>query len=360
MNIKTCRNFSFYSFDSNNDGNALYRSFRFVYLGVCIIGTLYLSLNNSYEYNTSAAIQFNNVNSRTLAEVSVLNSPSLGNENLKNHNVEDTDNMKSCCQNDDNTNNEGNKNNESEDSTNNIDNRRQLTKQQLHDELNTLTSIPSNEDLLKLWKQTIDVCTQGLQSVRDALGEYKKQYGEGHAGKKKGGSSKDKTDYHKEFDQRLSIHQDDYTSKFKTLIEKELTVEELRSFILKFLGFFHNLIDYLFQRYKIKYMQVGMSIPTEGTIDDPKRRKEKDQKKEVSEENRDENLEKNVEENPEGNPEGNPEETKKKKHKEKKDKKKKHKEKKDKKKKHKKEDVEENHKENPDENPEENIEKNQE
>ncbi|SOV17173.1 Plasmodium exported protein (PHISTa), unknown function [Plasmodium sp. gorilla clade G2] len=165
MNNKIPRTFSFYNFDSNNDRKIFYRSFRFVYLGVCIIVTLYLSLNNSYEYNTSEAIKFNNVNSRTLAEVSVLNSPSLGNENYKNRHVEDTDNMRSCCQNDDNTNNEESEKNESENSTNNVDDRRQLKKQQLRDVINALTEIPSNEDLLELWKQSIDVCKEGLESV---------------------------------------------------------------------------------------------------------------------------------------------------------------------------------------------------
>ncbi|SOV17172.1 Plasmodium exported protein (PHISTa), unknown function [Plasmodium sp. gorilla clade G2] len=308
MNSKIRRNFSFYSFDSNNDGKTFYRSFRYVCLGVCIIGTLYLSLNNTYEYNPSKVIQFNNVNTRTLAEVSVLNAPSLGNENFKNSHVEDTDHMRSCCQNDDNTNNEENENNESENRTNDIDNRRQLKKQQLQDKIDALTSIPSSERLMKLWKQTIDVCTEGLQSVRDALGDYKKHYGKGGEGNRRGGSTNDNTDYHKEFDQRLSIHQDYYTSKFNDLIQKELTVDELRTFILIFIGFFHNLIDYLFHRYKIKYMQAGMPIPVEGTIDEPKRRKEKRQKEERSEENLDENPEKNIEENPEGNSEENPEE----------------------------------------------------
>ncbi|SOV17169.1 Plasmodium exported protein (PHISTa), unknown function [Plasmodium sp. gorilla clade G2] len=328
MNNKTSRTFSFDSIDSNNDRNTFYRSFRFVCLGVCIIGTLYLSLNNSYECNTSEAIQFNNVNSRTLAEVSVLNAPSLGNENFKNRHVEDTDNMRSCCQNDDNTNNEESENNETEDSTDDIDNRRQLRKQQLYDEINTLTAIPSNEHLLKLWKQTIDVCTEGLQSVRDALGEYKEKYGEGYEDIRRNGTKPDRTDYHKEFDQRLSIHQDYYTSKFNALIQKDLTVEELRSFILIFIGFFHNLIDYLFHRYKIKYMQVGMPIPTEGTVNETpaeRRRRQIEEKledklrekieaypeekvQENSEENIEENPEENIEENPEGNSKENPEE----------------------------------------------------
>ncbi|SOV17171.1 Plasmodium exported protein (PHISTa), unknown function [Plasmodium sp. gorilla clade G2] len=359
MNSKIRRNFSFYSIDSNNDGKTFYRSFRFVCLGVCIIGTLYLSLNNSYEYNTSEAIHFNNVNSRTLAEVSVLNAPSLGNENFKNGHKTNIQNTRSCCQNDDNTNNEENENNESENSTNDIDNRRQLKKQKLQDKIDALTSIPSSERLMKLWKQTIDVCTEGLQSVRNELSEYKEKYGEGYEDIRRNGTKTDRTDYHKEFDQRLSIHQDYYTSKFNDLIQKELTVDELRTFILIFIGFFHNLIDYLFHRYKIKYMQVGMSIPTEGTINETPAERRRRQIEEKREDKLKQKVEEYPGENVQENPEENFNETKKKKHK-----RRKHKKRKNKKRKNKKEDVEEyfeeNHKENADENPEENIEENQE
>ncbi|SOV79599.1 Plasmodium exported protein (PHISTa), unknown, putative [Plasmodium sp. gorilla clade G3] len=308
MNNKIGRTFSFYSFDSNYDRRTFYRSFRFVSLSVYIIGTLYLSLNNSYEYNTSEIIQFDNVNSRKLAEVCIYNSPSLGNENFKNGQQENRENTRSCCNNDVNRNNEESENNESESSTNNSDITKQLRRQELHDTIQSLTEIPSNEYLLKLWKQTIDVCTEGLQSVRDSLGEYKEKYGEGFDDNRRRGKKPQKTDYHKEFDQRLSIHQEDYTNKFNTLIQKTITIEELRSFILIFIGFFHNLIDYLFHRYKIKYIQVGMAVPVEGTIDEPQKRRVNNKKGDRIEKHLDEVPEENFEEKPQDNCEENPEE----------------------------------------------------
>ncbi|SPJ11714.1 Plasmodium exported protein (PHISTa), unknown function [Plasmodium sp. DRC-Itaito] len=308
MNNKIRGTFSFYSFDLNYDRRTFYRSFRFVSLAAYIIGTLYLSLINSYECNTSEIIRFDNVISRKLAEVCTYNYVSLGNEKLKNSYEENTEITKSCCSNDINTNNEKSENNESETSQHKVDISKQLTREELHDIINSLAEIPSSDFLLNLWQQTLRVSKEGLQPLRDALGEYKEKYGEGYDDKPRKIRKPKKTNYHKEFDQRLSIHEDDYTNKFKTLIQGTLTVEELRTFILLFIGFFHNLIDYLFHRYKIKYMQVGMAIPTKGTIHETPDEKRERQKEEGFDENLHEDLQENFEEYPEGISKENPKE----------------------------------------------------
>ncbi|CDO65800.1 Plasmodium exported protein, unknown function [Plasmodium reichenowi] len=299
VNNKIRGTFPFYSFDSNYDKRTLYGSFRFVSLTVYIIGTLYLSLNNSYECNTSEIILFDNVISRKLAEVCTQNYSGLGNENIKNSYEENTEITKSCCKNDIKTCNEESEHNESQTSQDDVDITKQLTREQLHDIVNSLGEIPSREFLLNLWKQTLEVSKDGLEPRRAELGEYKEKYGEGYEYNTRNKKKRKKTNYHKEFDQRLSIHENDYTNKFKTLIEGSLTVNELRSFIFLFIAFFHNLIDYLFHRYKIKYIQEGTAIPTKGTIDETLKEKQEREEEEGFEENLHEDLGENIEENQE-------------------------------------------------------------
>ncbi|SOV20996.1 Plasmodium exported protein (PHISTa), unknown function [Plasmodium sp. DRC-Itaito] len=77
---------------------------------------------------------------------------------------------------------------------------------------------------------------------------------------------------------RLKIHENDYTTKFNELINREHTLDELKNYIGSFLEGFQRLIDFLFHKYKIKFEQKNVEIPIVDTVYN-RTKKDKNQKK---------------------------------------------------------------------------------
>ncbi|SOV11130.1 Plasmodium exported protein (PHISTa), unknown function [Plasmodium sp. gorilla clade G2] len=288
--------------DSSKKMKKMYCSsyIKYICLTICVIGMLYIKYTNKYGIHSSSDIQIHNVFLRILSESQEESHPSMRNTNskenskkskVKNNKNTDNDDKKKLDNNQDKEekkkknnkskteNTETTKNNKKSNlDYNNLNNR--FTKEEMKNLIDSLNEIPPKQDEENIWKHALKTANSGTDKIANELMKLEKKHGKcseerpNNSGRYEPVLIKQPD----EFNERLKIHENDYTSKFNDLINREHTLDELKNFIGSFLEGFERLIEFLFHKYKIKFEQKDMKIPIVDTIYD-RSKKDKNQKK---------------------------------------------------------------------------------
>ncbi|CDO62675.1 Plasmodium exported protein (PHISTa), unknown function [Plasmodium reichenowi] len=283
---------------------------QYICLTICVIGMLYIKLRNEYEIHTASGTQNNNVYLRNLSELQKgnhycslrnTNSPDNSKKNKVKNNLTDNNdkrklgNNKDKRNNNDNNNNKGKQNSINKRKTENIpitmhdkilsltynDLSRKYTKEQMKNIIDALQNIPPRRGLENIWNHTLKTANIGRKKLGNELKAYEKKYGECYEYRP------NSRGYYKpvlikqpdEFNERLKIHAHDYTIMFYELIDGDHTLDDLKNYLNSFLEGFENLMNLLFNKYKIKFQQKNMEIPTLDTIYDTKNEDDKEEGK---------------------------------------------------------------------------------
>ncbi|ETW44915.1 hypothetical protein PFNF135_00690 [Plasmodium falciparum NF135/5.C10] len=281
---------------------------KYICLTICVIGMLCIKLRDKYEGYAASGIQNNNVYLRNLSELQKGNQPCLRHTNrtdnskmnkVKNNNqTENNDNKKKLGNKED---NQGkNKNNNNKEKQNDINKRgtqntetkksnkklsqdyndvnKKFTKEQMKNLVNSLDEIPPRNDMEKIWNHAVKTANSGTSRIKKKLKEYEQKYGRCYEERPNRFGSYEQVLIRQphEFNERLKVHENDYTVFFYELLDKDPTLDEIKNYITSFLEGFQNLIDFLFNKYKIIFLQTTTEIPIEGTIYDTSK---KDMKK---------------------------------------------------------------------------------
>ncbi|SOV84371.1 Plasmodium exported protein (PHISTa), unknown, putative [Plasmodium sp.] len=286
---------------------------KYICLTICVLGTLYIKLRNEYEIDPASCIQKNNVYFRNLSELQNGNHPSSGHtssrdnskkDKVKNNETDNNDKRKVDNNQDNQEKNDNNNNKEkqkdmnkgtTEDTETEKSNKKssldynnlkkKFTKEQMKNIIDSLEQIPPKNDLENIWKHALKTANSGTDKIGNELMEFEKKYGNcSDVSRTSRGSFKEVLiKQPDEFNERLKIHENDYTTKFQELINREHTLDELKDYVHSFLEGFENLINLLFYKYKIMFEQKNMEIPIEGTMYDTNKEdiKEEDEQEDM-------------------------------------------------------------------------------
>ncbi|SOS76663.1 Plasmodium exported protein (PHISTa), unknown function [Plasmodium sp. gorilla clade G1] len=297
---------------------------KYICLTICVIGMLYIKLRNKYEGYAASGIQNNNVYLRNLSELQKGNQPSLRHTNktdnsknkVKNNNQTENNDKENLGNKEDNQ--EKNKNNNNKEKQNDINKRetqntgtkksnkkicwnyhvldKKYTEEEIKDMLNTLDEVPSANDMVNIWLHVLKTARSGKNQIRNKLMQYEKKYGECYEERPNRFGSYENVliKQPNEFNERLKVHENDYTVMFYELIDKNPTLDDIKNYIHSFFEGFKTLVDLLFNKYKIKFQQKKMKIPIKGTIYDTRKedmKKRKHKKQDIEEEGEKEDIE---------------------------------------------------------------------
>ncbi|SCQ12616.1 Plasmodium exported protein (PHISTa), unknown, putative [Plasmodium sp.] len=269
MNKKKYSIFPWYTSDESHKRILHHISFKFLCLSLYMIGLYYVSLTNLYEYNSLEQIKYCKVFSRNLAEVKIPKQKKLKKDffksgkksknenevNNKDTNEQNSDESKNCCNGNSESNQMGNENNDSTNYINYKDMSVQLTKEQLYDVLNSLTKVPSKENLIHLWNQTLGVNKEELNVLLKDLLTFipENTIGDRFAFRRVSDIEDPyllmwfnfMTDFGK-----ATSNEKDFTRNFYDLIKGKPSIDDIRNYIFSFLEEFQHEYNEIYKKCK--------------------------------------------------------------------------------------------------------------
>ncbi|CZU00487.1 hypothetical protein C923_04308 [Plasmodium falciparum UGT5.1] len=263
--------------NENQKGKLHYISFKFLCLCLYMIGFYYVFLNNSSENSSSEIVKNCNIYKRNLVQVEKNNKGSKVKESLKlkkedsDKSIDNVNDIKYNEQkiqeniytinNDIENTNVKNERNIFISSINNNDMSKNLTEKELYEVLNSLEECPSNEDLRKIWTNTLTVAKGGFDDIQKELKELIQEYLDNDIypifrcikGKFGYGSIWEENIFR--FYRTVANEEVQYSNDFYRLINDEHTLEDILKFIYSFLEHFKTLKKELQEEHQKQLLQ---------------------------------------------------------------------------------------------------------